>query len=52
MQECLKPFGYRDQELQNSVDAAKRTLALPIFPELRRQEINYVVEMIKHFNKE
>lgn len=52
MQECLKPFGYRDQELQNSVDAAKRTLALPIFPELRREEINYVVEMIKHFNKE
>jgi dTDP-4-amino-4,6-dideoxygalactose transaminase len=51
MQECLKPFGYWEQDFQNSVDAAKRTLALPIFPELRREEIHYVAEMIKHFNE-
>jgi dTDP-4-amino-4,6-dideoxygalactose transaminase len=49
MQECLKPFGYGEQDFQNSVDAAKRTLALPIFPELRQDEVNYVVEMINHF---
>jgi dTDP-4-amino-4,6-dideoxygalactose transaminase len=51
MQECLKPFGYRHQEFQNSDAAAERTLALPIFPELRREEIRYIVEMIKYFNK-
>jgi dTDP-4-amino-4,6-dideoxygalactose transaminase len=50
MQECLKPFCCGKQQFQNSVDAAKRTLALPIFPELRQDEINYVVEMISHFN--
>jgi dTDP-4-amino-4,6-dideoxygalactose transaminase len=49
MQECLKPFGHGEQDFQNSVAASKRTLALPIFPELRREEIHYVAEMIKNF---
>jgi dTDP-4-amino-4,6-dideoxygalactose transaminase len=51
MQECLRPFGFKEEDFPNSVDAAKRTLALPIFPELRRDEIRYVVEIISHFNR-
>lgn len=50
VQECLKPLGYGEQRYPNSVEAAKRTLALPVFPELRREEIEYVVEMIEYFN--
>lgn len=52
MQECLKSLGYGEQGYPNSVEAAKRTLALPVFPELRREEIEYVVEMIKDFKVE
>jgi dTDP-4-amino-4,6-dideoxygalactose transaminase len=49
MQECLRPSGYTDKDFPNSVWAAKQTLALPIFPELRREEIHYVVEIINDF---
>jgi dTDP-4-amino-4,6-dideoxygalactose transaminase len=51
MQECFKPFGFREEDFPNSVDAAKKALALPIFPELCREEMIYVVEMIKYFNR-
>ncbi len=52
MQACLKPLGYGEQGYPNAVEAARNTLALPIFPELRLEEIEYVVEMIRYFNAE
>jgi dTDP-4-amino-4,6-dideoxygalactose transaminase len=49
MQDCFRYLGYRSDEFPVSRDAAEKTLALPIFPELTRDQITYVVEAVKEF---
>jgi dTDP-4-amino-4,6-dideoxygalactose transaminase len=49
IQECFLYFGYKEKDFPISVDAAKKTLALPIFPELTADQIGYVVEKLKEF---
>jgi dTDP-4-amino-4,6-dideoxygalactose transaminase len=49
MQDCFRYLGYRSDEFPVCRDAAEKTLALPIFPELTRDEITYVVEAVKEF---
>jgi len=52
MQECFKYLGYRNEDFPVSMEAARRTLALPIYPELRPDQIRYVVDMIGKFLKQ
>lgn len=52
MQECFKYLGYRADDFPVSSDSASRTLALPIYPELTRDQLAYVVDMIKQFKNE
>jgi dTDP-4-amino-4,6-dideoxygalactose transaminase len=48
-QESLKPLGYKQGDFPVSERAAQEVLALPIFPELRDDEQQTVVEAIRRF---
>ncbi|MFC1885368.1 DegT/DnrJ/EryC1/StrS family aminotransferase, partial [Thermodesulfobacteriota bacterium] len=49
MQECFKHLGYKADDFPKSVEAARKTLALPIYPELNKDQIKYVVDIIEKF---
>ncbi len=49
MQECFRDLGYREGDFPESERAAKETLALPIFPELREDQQRYVAAQIAEF---
>ena len=51
VQECFRYLGYRPGDCPISIEAAAKTIALPIYPELTYEQIEYIVEKISSFYK-
>ncbi len=49
LQECYKSLGYRKGDLKESEDAADSTFAIPVYPEIKESEMDYIVGKIKEF---
>ncbi len=49
LQECFAYLGYKAGDMPESEKAAIETLALPIFPELRRDQQEYIAESVAEF---
>ncbi len=52
IQECFLYLGYRPEDCPVSLEAAAKTIALPIYPELREEQIEYIVEKIGSFYRD
>ena len=49
LQECFKYLGYKKSDFPNSERNAEAGLSLPMFPEMKDEQINYVIRKIKDF---
>ena len=47
LQKVYKDLGYKEGDMPVSEYLSHRTFAIPVYPELTEQEINYIVESIK-----
>lgn len=51
LQECYRHLGYKKGDLEESEAAAEQTCAIAVYPELKKQELNYIVDKIEEFFK-
>jgi dTDP-4-amino-4,6-dideoxygalactose transaminase len=49
LQECFAFLGYKKGDMPAAEAAAQTTLALPVYPELRSEQLEYVVKCIEEF---
>lgn len=49
LQECYKTLGYEKGELKESESASNSTFAIAVYPELKKIELDYVINKIREF---
>ena len=49
LQPCFEYLGYREGDLPETERASREVLALPMFPELRKDEQQRVVKIVAEF---
>jgi dTDP-4-amino-4,6-dideoxygalactose transaminase len=49
LQECFADLGYKAGDMPVSEKLAKDSLALPVYPELKREDLEYVVDTVRAF---
>src|SRR3989338_1263814 len=49
LQKCFKALGYKKGDFPVSEQACKETLAIPVYPDLTREEKDHIVSSIKDF---
>ncbi|MDH4222573.1 MAG: DegT/DnrJ/EryC1/StrS family aminotransferase [candidate division Zixibacteria bacterium] len=49
LQKCFEDLGYKEGDLTNSERKALKVISLPIYPGLKRDEQDFVIEKIKEF---
>ncbi len=51
LQECFNYLGYKQGDFPEAEKACKVTFAIPIYPELEKHQMDYIIEKIKTFFK-
>jgi dTDP-4-amino-4,6-dideoxygalactose transaminase len=49
LQKCLEHLGYKEGDMPEAERAAKEILAIPIFPEITKEEQDYIISTINDF---
>jgi len=49
LQECFKYLGYKKGDFPESEKASEETLAIPVYPDLTKQEMDQIISSIKEF---
>jgi dTDP-4-amino-4,6-dideoxygalactose transaminase len=49
LQECFACFGYKSGDFPEAEKASLTSLALPVYPELKKAEKDYIVKTVKEF---
>lgn len=49
LQECYAHLGYKEGDLPESEKASKKTMSVPIYPELTEEQQRYIVKAIQEF---
>lgn len=51
MQKVYKSLGYKEGDMPNAEYLSHRTFAIPVYPELSREEQNYIIEVIQEYSR-
>lgn len=49
LQECFKYLGYKKGDFPETEKASQETLAIPVYPDLTQEQLEYIVNSVKEF---